>query len=171
VQDAHDAEDRRLLDARDHGRLLANYFYPVRERCLVRLRNEDAADEAAQMVFDRLLSELESGKTYPVPVRVVVWKVTNWTLQGFYPGVKQDAPLPEDWDPAAHGDPFGDWERDHDLRALIDLLPRRQREVLTLFYVYGRSHDQIAEALDMTRNAVDQALSNGHRNLRKLLVA
>src|SRR5262245_24038470 len=107
--DARDAEDNRLLEARDHAQLVANYFHPIRERCFLRLRDRDAADEAAQLVFERLLSELGRGKQYKVPFRVVAWMVTEWTLKGFYPGAKQDATLPEDWDLEARGDDFADW--------------------------------------------------------------
>ena len=81
MHDARDAEDKRLLDERDHKLLLANYFHPVLERCFVRLRNRDLAHEAAQQVFTRLLSELRRGRTYKAPYRVVVHMVTEWTLR------------------------------------------------------------------------------------------
>src|SRR5439155_18027873 len=55
-------EDRRLLDEKNHKQLLAGYFHLVRERCFLRLRKEDAADDAAQQVFERLLKELRAGK-------------------------------------------------------------------------------------------------------------
>ena len=100
MHDARDAEDRRLLDEKNHKQLLAGYFHLVRERCFLRLRKEDAADDAAQQVFERLLKELRAGKTYPVPYRIVVALVTDWTLRGFYPQPKQDAPLPDDVDTA-----------------------------------------------------------------------
>jgi DNA-directed RNA polymerase specialized sigma24 family protein len=168
MHDARDAEDKRLLDEGEHARLLAAYFHPVRERCFLRLRDEDAADDAAQRVFVRLLGELRSGKTYPVPFRVAVWMVTNWTLRGFYPGPKVDSFLPEAWDPELP-DPYAAWEDQHDLAVLIADLPARQREVLDLRYREGLSHGQIAERLGMTRNAVDQALHNGHKNVAEKL--
>src|SRR5262245_33632363 len=101
MNDARDAEDNRLLEAGEHKQLLGNYFDRVRELCFLRLRDREAADEAAQMVLVRLVHELERGKRYSVPFRVVVWKVVEWTTRGFYPGAKQDATLPDDWDPAA----------------------------------------------------------------------
>ena len=81
MHDARDAEDRRLLEEKNHKQLLAGYFHLVRERCFLRLRKQDAADDAAQQVFERLLKELRAGKTYPVPYRVVVAFVTDWTLR------------------------------------------------------------------------------------------
>src|ERR1051326_2004721 len=84
MHDARDAEDKRLQKAGDHKLLLAAYFHAVRERCFVRLHDRDAGDEAAQRVFERLAGELARGRAYPVPFRVVVHMVTEWTLRGFH---------------------------------------------------------------------------------------
>lgn len=164
MHDARDAEDGRLLEAGEHKLLLAGYFHPVRERCFLRLRDRDAADEVAQAVFVRLLAELQKGKQYPVPFRVVVWMVVEWTIRGFYPAAKQDGFLPEDWDPEAP-DAYAEWEDDHDLGLLFADLPSRQREVLELRWRRGLDLRDIAEELGIERNAVDQALHNGHRKL------
>jgi RNA polymerase sigma factor (sigma-70 family) len=168
MHDARDAEDKRLLDEGKHAVLLAAYFHPVRERCYLWLRDQDAANEAAQRVFLRLLGELRGRKTYTVPFRVVVWMVTEWTLKGFFPVAKQDTLLPEAWDPEAP-DPYREWEEQHDLAVLIADLPQRQREVLELRYREQLSHEQIAERLRITRNAVDQALHNGHKSVAEKL--
>jgi RNA polymerase sigma factor (sigma-70 family) len=170
MHDARDAEDKRLLDEGEHALLLAAYFHPMRERCYLRLRDGDGANEAAQRVFVRLLGDLRGGKTYSVPFRVVVWMVAEWTLKGFYPVAKQDLLLPEAWDPEAP-DPYAEWEEQHDLAVLITDLPQREREVLELRYRERLSHEQIAERLAMTRNAVDQALHNGHKDVAEKLRA
>jgi RNA polymerase sigma factor (sigma-70 family) len=164
MRDARDADDKRLLDEGDHKELLARYYDLVLERCCLRLRNDDTAADAAHEVFGRLLKELRAGKTYPVPYRVVVAMVTDWTLRGFYPPAKQDDALPDDWDPAAP-DAFAEWEEYEDLSTLFADLPDRQREVLELRYLEGLDQEQIAERLGMKRNAVDQALHNGHKKL------
>ena len=163
MHDARDAEDRRLIEAGDFKLLLAGYFHPVRERCFLRLGSREHGDEAAQRVFVRLLDELRRGRTYPVPFRVVVWKVTEWTLRGFG-WTSREARLPDGWDPAAP-DAYAEWEGRHDFDLAVAGLPPREREVLTLFHGEGLSHEQIAERLGMTRNAVDQALWRGHRKL------
>jgi RNA polymerase sigma factor (sigma-70 family) len=170
MHDARDAEDKRLLDEKNHKLLLAGYFHQVRERCFLRLRDRDAADDAAQQVFLRLAKELERGRTYPVPYRVVVHKVTDWVLRGFYPGTKGDGALPEDWDPEAP-DAYNELEQDLDLERLFSELPPRQREVAELLYVGGLSPDQIAERLGLKRNAVDQAAHNARKKLLEKLSA
>ena len=167
MHDARDAEDRRLLEAGEHKLLLAGYFTPVRDRCFFRLGTREAGDEAAQHVFLRLWSELQSGKTYPVPFRVVVWMVTDWTLRGFYAG-RAEADIPEEWD-AAGPDAFAEWEADHDLGALFSDLPQRQRQVLDLRYRLGLTPAEIAEQIGIEANAVHQALHNGHAKLREKL--
>jgi RNA polymerase sigma factor (sigma-70 family) len=96
--------------------------------------------------------------------------VAEWTLKGFYPVAKQDLLLPEAWDPEAP-DPYAEWEEQHDLAVLITDLPQREREVLELRYRERLSHEQIAERLAMTRNAVDQALHNGHKDVAEKLRA
>jgi RNA polymerase sigma-70 factor (ECF subfamily) len=170
MHDARDVEDKRLLEAGDHKLLLAGYFHAVRELCFLRLRDREAADEAAQIVFLRLFNELKRGKTYSAPFRVVVWKVVEWTVRGFYPGAKQDETLPDDWDAAA-AEEYEGVEDDYDFGRLVADLPDRQREVLDLIHRQGLSHEQAAERLGLKRNAVDQALHNGHRKLAEKLGA
>lgn len=167
MRDARDAEDTRLLEAGEHKLLLATYFHPVRERCLARLRNREQADEVAQRVFVRLLSELARGKRYSCPFRVVVWMVTDFALRDAWSGPRAD-PL-DDWDAAVMDTALEEWEAVHDLAALLADLPPRQREVAELRYLHGLDHERIAERLGMTRNAVDQALHNAHRRLREHL--
>ena len=170
MHDARDVEDKRLLDAVEHKLRLAGHFHAVRERCSLRLRGRDAGDEAAQRVFERLAAELARGRAYPVPFRVVVHMVAEWTLRAAYAGAKQDASLPEGWDPAAP-DAFEDVDDRLDLALLLEGLPARQREVAVLVYRDGLSHDQIAARLGLKRNAVDQALHNAHRKLAERLRA
>jgi RNA polymerase sigma factor (sigma-70 family) len=170
MHDARDAEDRRRLEAGENEILLAGYFHTVRERCFLRLRDRDAGDEAAQRVFERLAGELARGRTYPVPFRVVVHMVTDWTLRGFAGAAKRDSSLPDGWDPAAP-DAFASVDERLDLELLFDELPARQREVAELLYREGLSHAEIARRLGVTRNAVDQALHNAHRKLAEKLRA
>ena len=170
MHDARDVEDKRLQEAGEHKLLLAGYFHAVRERCFVRLRDRDAGDEAAQRVFERLAAELARGRTYRVPFRVVVHMVTEWTLRGFYPAVKQDDSLPDGWAPEAP-DAFEHVDERLDLELLFADLPARQREVAELLYREGLSHDQIADRLGVKRNAVDQALHNAHAKLAEKLRA
>ena len=168
MHDARDAEDKRLLEAGDHRRLLENYVYLVEEWVALRVRSREAAEEVVQRVFVRLASELAAGKEYSVPYRVVVWSVVNWTARGYEWTSKDGASLPEHWDGAAP-DELAAWEEEHDLGLLIADLPDRDREVLDLLYREGLSAPQIAERLGLTTNAVYQATHRGHAKVAEKL--
>jgi RNA polymerase sigma factor (sigma-70 family) len=167
MHDARDAEDRRLLEAGDHGRLLANYFYPVQQNLVARLRSEEEANEVTQTVFDRLLRELSAGKTYSVPFRAVVWNVVGWKVKEHFRS-RPEVPLPDEADPQAP-DELERWAERADLEALFAELPERQGEVATLRYLHGLEAAQIAVKLGIEPNAVHQALHNAHQKLREAL--
>jgi RNA polymerase sigma factor (sigma-70 family) len=166
MADVRDAEDIPLLQARDHGRLLATYYPVVLERLRLRLSDADAY-EVAHRVVDRLLGELDAGKTYRVPFRVVVHNVIGWKLKEFHTLGRIDV-LPEDWDPTDPADDFAAFEQAYDLDLWFADLPARTRDVLRLRYLEGVEIEQIAERLGMTRNAVDQALHRGHAKLKEI---
>jgi RNA polymerase sigma factor (sigma-70 family) len=167
MHDAREAEDRRLLEAGDHAQLLANYFYPVQQYLVARLRSEEEANEVTQTAFDRLLRELSAGRAYAAPFRVVVWNVVGWKLKEHFRG-RPEVPLPEERDPPAP-DELERWEEQADLEALFADLPVRQREVATRRYLHGLEPPQIARKLDIEPNAVHQALHNAHKKLRERL--
>jgi DNA-directed RNA polymerase specialized sigma24 family protein len=161
-----DAEDSRLLDAKDYPALLAVYYDAVLNRCRVRLRAD--GEDACHAVFERLLRELRGGKRYPVPFRVVVHQVTSWTIAGWHHG-DGTVLLDDGWELAAGNDPIGELIERHDLERLFADLPPRDREVLLLRYVVGLDAADIGERLGMTRNAVYQAVWRGTEQLRRTL--
>jgi len=164
---ASDAEDARLLAARDFDRLAAKYLPVVRTIVYARVRG-DGADDVVQDVMLRLLRELDAGKTYAVPYRVVVPMVTVWLVKAHYRGKPvQLVPLPEGWDGPGADDP--DLPDEAFLERLFSELPERDRQVCELRYLRGLEIEEIAAALGITRNAVDQALHRAHRELRAML--
>jgi RNA polymerase sigma factor (sigma-70 family) len=125
------------------------------------------SEDVAQNVKLRLLREFHRGKRYgETPYRVVVHQVIGWTLSEYFDGRPTDVELPGDWSP----DVSEQVDADLYLEALFADLPPRQREVLELRYLSGLEHEEIATRLGITRNAVDQALHNGHEKLRRALV-
>jgi RNA polymerase sigma factor (sigma-70 family) len=164
MHDARDAEDKRLLDAGEHTQLLENYVYLVQEWVALRVRDRQAAEEVVQRVFLWLARELDAGKSYSAPFRVVVWNVVNWVARGYEWNAREAATLPEEWDDVAP-DAFEAWEAEHNLGLWLADLPPRDREVLDLLYREGLSPTQIAEQLGISRNAVDQALFRGRKRV------
>jgi RNA polymerase sigma factor (sigma-70 family) len=169
MHDARDAEDKRLLDQGEHKQLVANYFDTVRTLARARANNAHDGDEIASIVFLRLLRELEGGKRYPLPFRLVVPLVVRWCAHGYYGSRERDPlALPDDWE-GEPTDGVAEWVERTDLSALFSRLPGRAQEVATLRYLVGLSHDEIAEQLEVERNTVDQALWRAHQKLRELV--
>jgi DNA-directed RNA polymerase specialized sigma24 family protein len=90
-----------LLEEGNLAALLAKYQPVILGRCIARLQGDEEAEDVAQNVMIRLVAELERGKRYSVPYRVVVHKVTTWTLAEYFEDKPTDLPLPESWEPAA----------------------------------------------------------------------
>ncbi len=168
MHDARDAEDKRLLAEGEHKLLLASYFHQVRERCY--LRSATGTRPTTWPKPCSSASSRSSARARPTATPRSGRRLEGHRLdlKGFYPRAKQDGTLPDDWDAEAP-DAFADWEGDEDLLAVIADLPPAQREVVDLLYRDQLSHEQIAERLGKTRNAVDQALHNAHKNLAEKL--
>ena len=168
MHDARDEEDRRLLEAGDYAALLRSYYETIILRCRVRCRREEDALECAQAVVVRVLSELKRGKRYPVPFRVVVHKVIEWTTKGFYE--RGPVTLVElEGDILGDGTPFDDAETRYDLERALDELAPGDGEVARLRFLEGLEIDEIAARLTKERNAVDQSLHRSRKRLRELL--
>jgi RNA polymerase sigma factor (sigma-70 family) len=169
MHDARDAEDRRLLEAGDHRRLVEAYYGLIVGRCRARIHDEGEAIDVAAAVAVRLLSELKAGKRYPVPYRVVVNKVVTWTIGAYFERGKIHHVELDDVHPA--DDAYETVEAELDVAALIADLPERERQVAWLRIVAGLSPEQIAEKLGITRNNVDQAWHRAKRRLGLLAEA
>jgi len=172
MHDARDAEDTRLLAAREFNALLESYFETIIQRCRVRCRTEDDALDCAQAVFLRLLRELKRGRHYPVPFRVVVNNVIGWTVRGFYQRgrailVEFDDDLPDE---VFHGpNPYSDWETRYDLERALGEVSPGDREIGRLRFLEGEEIEDIARRLGKERNAVDQAIYRVRTKLRDVL--
>lgn len=165
MRDARDAEDARLLAAGEHETLLATYLDAIVGRCFAAIRSAEA-DDVAQNVIERLWRELQAGKTYPVPYRVVVHQVTTWKIGEHFKarGLGPPVELLDEPDPA---DPFADFVALQDLSDLLAGLPPRQRQVAELRLLEGLERDEIARELGIERNAVYQGLHNAVEKLRE----
>jgi len=164
MRDARDAEDALLLEAGAHGRLIAAYYDVVVQRSLARVPGPSGWD-VAHAAIERLLSELQRGRRYTVPYRVVVHNIVSWTIKEHFQGLPVDVPLPESWDPAAPEEGYGSVE----LAELFEQLPPAQRDACVLRYLEGLDVPEIAARLGKEPNAIHQALFNGHKKLKELV--
>ena len=158
-------DDDALLPSGDHAVLLAKYEPVIVQRCVAALRGHADAEDVAQDVKLRLFRELQAGKRYPVPYRVVVHQVIGWTLRDYWGKRDTTLPLPEGWEPAVEDDPAGPLI----VEEMLEELPAREQEVLRLYAVAGLGPQQIADQLGTTRNNVDQILHRGREKLKEKL--
>ena len=163
--DDADADDDRLLAEGELGRLVARHIDDLRTVALLRV-GRDRADDLVQIALLRTVTEYRRGRRWPVPFRVVVHQHLRWAI-GDLAGERRDPGLPDGWDvvdPAAE-DAYEHLAARLDVGRVLERLPPRDREVMMLRVLEGRSPAQIADHLGMTRNAVDQALWRGRRSL------
>jgi RNA polymerase sigma factor (sigma-70 family) len=166
--DARDAEDRRLLAAGEHARLLASWAPRVMAICRTRCRDRGDAEELASRVLERLCRELKQGKDYgDVPFSAVVHNVVRWEAGGLFAERRKDPTPVADPEPGRYEEPLAEVEGRLSMEAAFAELPARDREVMRMRWIEQVSPDQIAERLGITRNAVDQATHRGVERLRE----
>jgi len=166
--DASDAIDERLLAEGAHGELLARHYPALVDRARLRMRDEGEAMEVVHMAVDRLARELRRGRRYEVPFRVVAHQVLTWTIKDWH-ALRAAGPgsLPATWDRPEEEAGFGEVEHRLSLAQLFASLPARDRQVMTMRWIEGEEISDIAAALGMKRNAVDQALHRGAARIRE----
>jgi len=165
MHDARDADDRRRLEEGDHHGLVESYYGVILDRCRARLWREDDAVAVAGEVVIRLLSELERGRRYRVPFRVVVHQVITWKVKEHFAraGVREVAL--EEWLERAAGDGSSELEDDAAFEGLLETLTELEQAVLRLRYHEQLEIPEIAERIGRKPNAVHQI---HHRALTKL---
>jgi len=135
------------------------------------LRNEAAAEDAAQEVFIRLWKALpqfrgESSLStwiYAISRNTCLTRLKRERIRETLPleeGKVASIPSPQ-------GDPVGEQE----IRALVERLPEKYRQVLVLFYFEERSYEQVAEALALPMGTVKTYLHRAKKELASLLAA
>jgi RNA polymerase sigma factor (sigma-70 family) len=164
-----DAEDRRLLANGDIDALLAKYLPVALNRCRARLKGHPDAEDVAQATLLRLVAEFHRGKSYgETPYRVVVHKVIGWTISDHFEGRRIDEPLAEE---AVASDDSTGVVSDLYLSGLLAEIAGNDGVVARARYLDGLEPDEIAGALEMKRNAVDQALWRVRKKLREELIS
>lgn len=161
--DESDAEDDRLLARDDLGALFARHYDDLVVHARMRM-GAAGAEDVVQAALLRTLRELRGGKRYTIPFRAVVHQHVRWACGDAF-GETPPGSLPDGWDVA---DPrAADAYEAVDARLLVEdvlaALPPRDRRVMSLRVIEGLGPEQIAAALDMSRNAVDQALWRARR--------
>jgi RNA polymerase sigma factor (sigma-70 family) len=158
--DAQDAHDRELLARGALEELLAGYVDLIRARC--RNRCGVHGDDVAQQVCLRLWRELSAGKHRDGrrPFREIVNGVVSFACRGWEGTTLGRDTFLEEWmaTEAPVDDPADQVVPRLDAEAFVESLPPGDGQIARLRILEGREIDQIADALGLARNAVDQAL-------------
>lgn len=171
--DERDAHDARLIAGGRFDEVVADYYWTIRQRCGVRVRDRSDADDVAHAIVLRLLHQLHRGKGFSAPFRVVVHRRIDWEIKDFYSRRKVDRERHQPLDEAA--EPWADedslvaiLDRD-EVERLLTQLPERDREILEFVYLDGLTIAQSAERLGISRNAADQRLFRARQRLKDLV--
>ena len=165
MHDERDDEDARLLAAGDYATLIASYLPAIRTRVRLKVRGVEA-DDVVSNVLLRLWAELSRGKQYSVPFRVVVANVIRWTVKAHFESLKGGpVQLPEDYDVPDGSEP----DYDDPIEPLLAHLTDHERTVFEMRAMLGWSARQVADALGIEPNAVDQTYHRAKAKLRERL--
>jgi DNA-directed RNA polymerase specialized sigma24 family protein len=169
MNDARDAEDKRLLENGEIDLLLAGWHETIVGRCIANMRGP-VGEDVAQFVCERLWKELKAGKhrTGRWPFRVIVHQVIGYVCAGWYEKGWSEGELIE-IDGAADDTFTGDVELQLTLEAFVATLPPADGEVARLWLLQRLEIDEIAERLGKLANAIYQARSRISPRLREWL--
>ncbi len=166
---AGDEIDRGLLAEGRIGDAMARHYDALQARARLAMRHDGEAQDVVHDTLVRVHDDWGRRGGFDLPIRVILHKRLTWQIADHRAGRARTVTLPPEWEPSDDETGYGDVEADDYVRRALDLLRGRERQVAELRYLDGRTHEEIAAHLGMTRNAVDQALWRAHQTLRGLV--
>jgi RNA polymerase sigma-70 factor, ECF subfamily len=133
------------------------------------LRNEAAAEDAAQEVFIKVWKALPKFQGQS-SLSTWIYAISRNTCLSRLKRerIRETLPL-EEAKSAAVPSRHSDAAEDREIRALVDHLPEKFRQVLVMFYFEERSYEQVAEALALPMGTVKTYLYRAKKELASLL--
>lgn len=157
--------------AESFERILDDYQGKVFRLACSILRNEAAAEDAAQEVFIKVWKALPKFQGQS-SVGTWIYAIARNTCLSRLKRERLRETLPlEEAKSAAAPSRRSDAVEDREIRALVDRLPEKYRQVLVMFYFEERSYEQVAEALALPMGTVKTYLYRAKKELASLLGA
>lgn len=163
----------------DLDTIVASYWEPVLQwiRSTGKVRGGEA-EEVRQEVFLRLTREHRAGKRYHLPIGAAIYRITNWTIQGYVAGAAGrrdreqpigDMPYREPVDHAA-GNEINRVGQDEVVEELFTRLGDREATLMTMHYLQGLDLAEVADAMGITANNAHQIHHRAKQRIHQWLV-
>jgi len=150
----------------DVADLYRRYAPALHRRCASIVRNSDEAHDLVQETFARFLAAREQGENRHSPFGVLYRIATNASIDRLR---RRTTASEESLDPEIrsgdHDSPRVDSV--HDLALLTRGLSEDELTVAVLYHLDGYTHDEIADALDISRRTVGKILRRFELHTRK----
>lgn len=168
---ADDERDRQWARSGDLVALVAVQYERMREFVGLHRLDAEGRQEVLQNAITRHLRELQAGKDYgATPYRAVAYQLVQYAAgdyrQRTHAQHQHEGAWPEGFDVAVRDEYPG-----CDLLNVAHLLAgltEREGEVARMLWLDGMSHEQVAQALGITRNAVDQAAFRARTRMKAM---
>ncbi len=145
--------------------LYAKYGAMVLRRARAMLSDEQAARDATQEIFTRVLASWADFRADSSPVTWLYRATTNHCLNALRDGARHSAALDQLGHAAVGHAPAGLDER-LTLRAVLDRVPAALREIAVYYYLDQLSHEEIAKLTGTSRRTVGNRLVEFHAAAR-----
>jgi RNA polymerase sigma-70 factor (ECF subfamily) len=158
------------MDARDRAAALYRQLGPaVYRRCLRLLRNPDAARDATQEVFVKLVRDMDRLEDRDAVLPWLYRVATNHCLNRLRDGRRHgEEPLPETYE-LADGAGRDELPARQLATRVLDRFDAETRAVAVGVLVDGMEHEEVASALGISRRTVARKLERFLVNARKIL--
>ncbi len=161
---------RKSKDLELLGQVYERYMTYVYGVCLKYLHNAETSKDAVMAIFESLIvkvqkHEIDNFKSwlYVVSKNHCLGQIRKHkkTLT-----VAFDGEVMHYMENIHHDNTFDFVGEHHELKACMENLPEQQRATVNLFYMEGKSYNEISEKLGVTKNKVRSYIQNGRRNLK-----
>jgi RNA polymerase sigma-70 factor (ECF subfamily) len=138
------------------------------------LGNASLSEECVAETFSRFLQALKKGRGPTTHLRAYLYRIAHNWVTDYYRRSHPDQPGEEELDliQGESDDPVDEDSAtsNQEVRSALLRLPEQQRQVITLRYLEGWSHEEIAASLGKSVNAIKVIQHRAVRALQRKLV-
>ncbi len=163
---------RAQASADGFGELFDRYYDRIYAYAYRRVGTQVAAEDIAACVFEHALRDIKRVRWQGKPVIAWLYRITSRRVADYYRDRQNTAEYRQEWTNASEESPESDVERAELLvavRAGLDKLSARDREIIQLTFFDQASPAEIGAMWDCTTNSVYVRLHRALKRLRAIL--